>query len=694
MFPLLKVVLFKHGVGYFERQKHVEGDASVDFFFKAEQMNDVLKSLTAVDLGGGNISSISYQTQTPVEKQLEQLSLHLTKDGYKSLTELLQQAIGASVLVTTSDDQKVAGKVLGIDSVSEPDPDDKNKIKTYKRLNLLVDGCAIRSFPVLELSNFAFRDPALRQDLQHLLNIMLDMKKKNLKKVTLFAKGSGKRMISASYVIESSVWKTSYRLRLSEDAKKKPHKIEGWCLVDNTGDEDWNNVKLTLVGGRPNAFTLDLYTPRFRKRPVIAVQDEPEPNQPELISILPNHSESFLKDCPATLSSLDAGGPKIGRVQEEKKNDSRSQAISSWNKPPPEAPKQKMQDLKQVKPVDVFQYEIDKPVSVKRGQSALVPFLSADFQGIPCALYNQSLNNDHPMSTILFRNTFGTTLDSGPITIFDEDKCIGEAMVDSIPDGEHKFVAYGIERHITIKSESKEEQQPFHESEIVNAQMTLTRYRRFIRIYKFNHTGSINLDALYLEHRFNKSKEFSLVDTPSPVSKTENYYRFFLQAKAGEITTYTVQEHRLEYEYHSLRRISSGTANNWLGKGYIDRKVFDMLINDLIPLQDKIDKDQNAINLESNELAAALGRQSSAYSQVNSVTSSNYNRTVDMHIMARAKEMIEQEEPIRKFRARLTEKNLQQKQANADLTNKLNGIYYKGQMDVAQAKKLEGKREK
>jgi len=424
------------------------------------------------------------------------------------------------------------------------------------------------------------------------------------------------------------------------------------------------------------------------------VQDEPEPNQPELISILPHHDESFLKDCPSTLSSLDAGGPKIGRVQEEKKVDNRSRAIDSWKKPAPEAPKQKMQDLKQVKPVDVFQYEIDKPVSVKRGQSALVPFLSAEFLGLPCALYNESLNNDHPMSVILFRNTFSITLDSGPITIFDEDKCIGEAMVDSIPDGEHKFVAFGIERHISVKHEDKDEQQPIHESEVLNGQLTLTRYRRFIRIYKFNHTGSINLDNLYLEHRFRKGKEFTLVETPSPVSKTENYYRFYMQAKAGEITTYTVQEHRLEHEYHSIRGIQSGTANNWMAKGFIDRKVFDTILNEIIPLQERIDKDQKEINKDYTEMSAALARQSSAYSQVNSLTSSSYNRTVDSHIMSQVKVMIEQEDPIRKFRARLNERNLAQKQAQNELTNKINGIYYKGQIDISSQKKLEGKREK
>eukprot|EP00456_Euglypha_rotunda_P038155 TRINITY_DN2928_c0_g1_i2.p1 TRINITY_DN2928_c0_g1~~TRINITY_DN2928_c0_g1_i2.p1 ORF type:complete len:734 (-),score=126.56 TRINITY_DN2928_c0_g1_i2:170-2152(-) len=647
-------------------------------------MNDVLKSLTALDIGGGTISSISYQTQTPVEQQLEELSLHLSKGGFDSLTELLQQTIGASVLITTDDDQKVVGKVLGLDEVEQPDEQNKERVKTVKRLNLLVDGCSIRSFPVLSLRNFVFRDPALRQDLQHLLNIMLDMKKKNLKKVTLFSKGSGKRLISASYVIESSVWKTSYRLKISEDLKKKPHKLEGWCLVDNTGDEDWSGVNLTLVGGRPNAFKLDLYTPRNAKRPTIAVQDEPLPNAPILKDVLPYHGESFLKDCPSTLSSLDVGGPKIGRVKEEKQDTAESRAISSWKEDSSKPKsKQKMDDLKQVKPVDVFQYEIEKPVSVKRGQSALVPFLSAVFEGSPCALFNHGLNNNHPMSVILFKNTFGITLDSGPMTIFDDDKCIGEAMVDSIPHGDAKFVAYGVERQITVKIESKEELQPYHHSELSSSQLKLTRYRRYIRTYSFNHTGSIDIEGLFLEHPFRKGKDFSLVATPLPVSKTENFYRFYLQAKAGQITTYTVQEQKLEHDYQSLYSIGSGTANTWLGANYIDRKTFNIIVDELIPLQEKIEKERKIIERDQNELNAAVNSQRNDYQTVYGRTSSSYTKTVDRDLMTRVKTMIAQEEVIRKLRVALNDKNLVQKQDQANLNAKQATLHYAGEIPLA-----------
>ena len=49
--------------------------------------------------------------------------------------------------------------------------------------------------------------------------------------------------------------------------------IQGWAVVDNTQDEDWENVQLSLIAGLPVSFVHDLYTPRYVRRPVVAVQE-------------------------------------------------------------------------------------------------------------------------------------------------------------------------------------------------------------------------------------------------------------------------------------------------------------------------------------------------------------------------------------------------------------------------------------
>src|SRR5208337_4758003 len=70
-------------------------------------------------------------------------------------------------------------------------------------------------------------------------------------------------------VIENPIWKTSYRLVL--DKKQQPY-LQGWAIVENPTDEDWKDVRMALVSGRPISFQMDLYQPLYVPRPTV----EPE----------------------------------------------------------------------------------------------------------------------------------------------------------------------------------------------------------------------------------------------------------------------------------------------------------------------------------------------------------------------------------------------------------------------------------
>src|SRR5580700_8723962 len=69
--PIREVVLYKHGVGYFERAGELKAGETAKIDFKAGDMNDVLKSLTMTDRNGGKIGSVRYDASEPLEKRLE-----------------------------------------------------------------------------------------------------------------------------------------------------------------------------------------------------------------------------------------------------------------------------------------------------------------------------------------------------------------------------------------------------------------------------------------------------------------------------------------------------------------------------------------------------------------------------------------------------------------------------------------------
>src|SRR5262249_8545119 len=94
---------------------------------------------------------------------------------------------------------------------------------------------------------------------------------KDSRTFTFFAQGKGTRTVRVSYTLASPVWKATYRILLGEEGKDPL--IQGWAVVDNTLDEDWEDVQLALVSGLPGSFVHGLCTPRYSRRPVVEVQE-------------------------------------------------------------------------------------------------------------------------------------------------------------------------------------------------------------------------------------------------------------------------------------------------------------------------------------------------------------------------------------------------------------------------------------
>src|SRR5439155_25264918 len=162
----------------------------------------------------------------------------------------------------------VEGALLGVDSAERQTAD--GIVRSFL-VSLLTDEGEIRAFDLLSLERLAILDPALRRDLEYYLRTQLSAKKKDTRTFTFFAQGHGKRTVRLSYTLEAPVWKATYRIILGRE--NRPPMIQGWAVVDNTEDEDWNNVQLSLVAGLPVSFQHDLYTPRYIRRPVVAVKE-------------------------------------------------------------------------------------------------------------------------------------------------------------------------------------------------------------------------------------------------------------------------------------------------------------------------------------------------------------------------------------------------------------------------------------
>ncbi len=591
MLPIKKVVLYKHGVGYFEREGEVHGDEKVDLLFKSTEMNDVLKSLTVLDLSGGIVSSISYESTKPVEKQLEDIEIRLP-DGH-AVTGLLSQVKGANVSILVGSEE-ITGKVTGIETMTKEV--DGSTVISYL-LGILEDGDSISTVDILEIKKLRFLDESLKTDLSHLLEVLFSAKKKDAKSLTIFARGEGERTVIASYVVETPVWKASYRVIIGE---KEPM-IQGWALVDNTQDEDWENVNLTLVAGLPISFVHDLYSPRYKKRPEVKVQEE-EAYAPPVLEVGMSADIDF-RDAfpceemapPPPSASMPFGGMMAAPASPAplmKQARGRAMATST--------PVQ----TRTVEVGDLFQYIIKNPVTVKRNQSALVPILQNKFDGKRVAVYNQEVRDKNPLSSLLIKNDTGLTLEGGPMTVLEDETYVGEAMLDTIKPGEEKLVPYSVELGCIVTKDHKSETHQIHRVRISGGYMYHDFFRLSKAIYKITNNSDRKLD-LFLEHRFNKG--WDLKDTPKPYETTENFYRFRFDVGAKDNVKFTVTEEHLEYQSYNLSSLYTDWLVSWSDRGLIDgktKKALEELIGisaKAAELTQKIREDENEVRDIHNE---------------------------------------------------------------------------------------------
>lgn len=563
MLPVRKIVLFKHGIAYFEREGSVEGDASIELQFKASEMNDVLKSLTTLDVDGGAISSISYESTKPASRMLEEVAIQLPDSNV--LTSLISQIQGASISFTIAG-KSLHAKIVGVESFQKTDGD---KPMLEHRLVVLTDGKRLQSFNLLEVEAMEIEDDKIREDLAYLLNALLSSKRADSKTMQIFAKGKGARKILISYIIEAPVWKTSYRVLLQPGEKPL---LQGWALIDNTHDEDWNDISLSLVAGLPVSFVHDLYSMRFQQRPVVRVSNEPVYAPPVL-------EETVATDVQESGVAAIAAAPAM-----------QVRAIRSMQ--------QKVEVTRQSREAgEMYEYAIQNPVTVKRGQSALVPILAEHIDGTRIAVFNESIREKNPMAALEIKNNTGTTLEGGPLTVFEATGYAGEAMLKTMIPASTQIVPFAVELGCIITRDHRSKTQPVHQVKIANGVVYLYHAVLHSTTYLIQNNSARTLD-LVLEHPFRHGWE--LTDSPEPFERTDNYYRIRKNSDPNSRMDITVTEKGLEHRSIAVASITAEQIRELVSTNYLDAKAQHSL-KEILELQNRIvDLDRNMKVLGQN----------------------------------------------------------------------------------------------
>jgi len=257
--PVRRVVLYKNGVGYFEHVGRVRGNQSVTIDFNTAQLNDVLQSLTTLDLGGGRIADVSFNSEAPFAQRLGALTLPIGERT--TLAELLGALRGARLEVRTGD-RVITGRLLGIERRPRKDEAPRDE------LTLVTDSGDIRSMELGPGVGVKLAERESADQVGAYLGLLASNRSQNRRRLTIATVGTTQRDVMVSYISEVPVWKTTYRLVLPTGGKPV---LQGWAVVDNTIGEDWNDVELSLVAGAPQSFIQPLSQPLYAQRPTIAM---------------------------------------------------------------------------------------------------------------------------------------------------------------------------------------------------------------------------------------------------------------------------------------------------------------------------------------------------------------------------------------------------------------------------------------
>lgn len=554
---LTKVSLFSSGVGYYQCDNTVSGIDTVELHFRTEQINDILKSLILQDFDGGTIEAVQYPARDPISKTLKSFAVDIS--GKTSMADLFSSLRGVEVEIPQP--HSIRGLVFGVET--KKDMQD-GKVVESQLLSIMTDA-GLRTVPLHEVGGVKILDPKLEAELKKALQTLASTHDADKKTVTLRFSGDGTRRVRASYVLEAPIWKTSYRLVLGD--KDHPFFLQGWANVENTTEQDWENVQLSLVSGRPVSFTMDLYSPIYLQRPQETLElyaglratryegamDDAE--EDKMAVKVPTFKGRGI-GLPRTAAGRAAGGARADAMlvpgeggnafgggdvsyayQYEASNrmglsESGAAAMASGERAG-----------------ELFKYEIQSPVSLKRQHSAMLPIVTAKLAAKKLSIFSAATHPRHPFNGIELENTTDVNLMQGPITIFDGNTYAGDAKLPDLRPGEKRLLSYALDLGVEVEQKS----QP-RIGDVLNVRIArgvIWRKQKFVDRVEYLVKNKDSEDKTVLvEHPLPEG--WALVEPAEPHEKAPGVVRLKVTAVAGKTQTLPVVIERVTDETVTL----------------------------------------------------------------------------------------------------------------------------------------------
>ncbi|HET6520457.1 MAG TPA: hypothetical protein VFG47_11675, partial [Geminicoccaceae bacterium] len=467
---LKRVVLSSGGVGYFEHEATVEGDAAeLTLPVRLDQVADVLKSIVVDDGAGGGRGTVSLPGREPLAQVFRDLPFGA--DALESLVGLLRALRGTEVRVTGA--RAIEGRLLGVTPEEVRLPDGQGTT-TRHRVGVMT-GSGAQQFILEEAASVEFVDPELRGQVEAGLAALATHRARDRRVLRIAVEGGrGRRAVRVAYVVAVPLWKSSYRLTLpAEGADGTGARLQGWAVIENMTGQDWDGVELTFLSGNPVTFRQDLYSAYYVDRPEVPVE--------VLGRVLP----------PADVGTV-AGARGLGQAGEPRPKAAGAGAPAELGfgsraamapAPPmamPESYAAMADEAAELAPPGValaaeaeeaatqVAFRFPEPVGVATGHSLMLPIIDRDVPAERLALYQPETHASHPLATVRLTTDGDTGLPPGVLTLYERGApdggggggitYVGDARLGALPAGEERLVSFALDQKTRVDREDRGEE--------------------------------------------------------------------------------------------------------------------------------------------------------------------------------------------------------------------------------------------
>lgn len=200
---------------------------------------------------------------------------------------------------------------------------------------------------------------------------------------------------------------------------------------------------------------------------------------------------------------------------------------------------------------DYFEYRFPFPVSLQHRDSALLPFLNREIEAETVSVFNPANHPSHPYNSVRLKNNTGVPLEPGPVTVYQEGRYAGEAVLNYLNRGQESLIAYGLDYEINVTRRSSTSPEEVVRLVIQSGVARFFKERLKTTGYQLK-SNAQRSKSLVVEHPRDDSLQLK---SPEPAETTASYYRFQVEIEPDQEVKLPVQEIVSSQSSLALRRL-------------------------------------------------------------------------------------------------------------------------------------------